>query len=945
MAPAPSGATAVSYLLITLAALIIAARVYLRLVIQKQRLIAADWLRIAAWCSAFTMVSFDVVFLQEGALDSSNNFTLDNWDVPPEKLERVLRQMWAVVLPFFTTFYLCKASLLVVYLQLFPIFMKKRRYVLWAVVIYCAAAYISSVCLQLFLCSPIQRNWSISGPEKLCEGADLETVFLVAWALHFVGSLLLLYKLNMRTRVKISVYCIFLLGLIDVAIALTRFLTIQLSVVGDFRSITIVGMIQPPHGKPLLTGYHLELWSGLDAYIGLIIACLPALGPYLRKKGPRYHYSESGRPAVHSNIPPRQAGQIGFEEIDETPPLEGDSGPGVVWDRSSSPDVHGEWSDKRNQHDETKSIHHFRFMMEASLPYHEPSVVTISILTGFLLLLNLLNYGLDKLAYCGLIGQIALGIAWGTPGAKWLSHEVEDAVVQFGYLGLILLVYEGGLSTSFKSLKANLWLSSVVATTGIVLPIGFSFAVMSMLNATPLQAFSAGAALCSTSLGTTFTILGTSGLSSTRLGVVLTSAAMMDDVIGLIMVQVISNLGGDAFDAITVVRPILVSLAFAIIIPIMCRFIVMPITARLNSFRESNPASYISKILSQRPTAFVIHTTYLFGVVIGATFAGTSSLLAAYIAGATVSWWDSDVPHLKNQVTSVNDNHTSEGITVSDNQPTVESPVPTKKTPSCVAMEDGSGVEIFHRYYEPALERILKPFFFVGPTIILRNNTNTPKASIGFSVPITKLFSGPIVWRGVVYTIMMLIAKLACGLWLVTFTNPYRALAQRVQKITPKLKKSSKTLVPGAQCADNPSTTLRNKDDGVQQPQDGDISLEPIAGVATTQVSPQVRNSTPKPEKALSLYPACIVGIGMVARGEIGYLISALAESKGIFGGAGEGQPSELFLIVTWAITLCTLIGPISVGLIVNRVRVLESGSQKAKGESKRNVLGAWGVS
>ncbi|SPJ70518.1 related to Na+/H+ antiporter [Fusarium torulosum] len=570
--------------------------------------------------------------------------------------------------------------------------------------------------------------------------------------------------------------------------------------------------------------------------------------------------------------------------------------------------------------------------MEASLPYHEPSITIIAILSGFLLLLNLVNYGLDKLAYCGLIGQVALGIAWGTPGAKWLSREVEDAVMQLGYLGLILLVFEGGLSTSFKSLKANLGLSSIVATTGILLPIGFSFAVMSMLNATPLQAFSAGAALCSTSLGTTFTILGTSGLSATRLGVVLTSAAMMDDVIGLIMVQVISNLGGDAFDAITVVRPVMVSVAFAIVIPILCRFIVVPVTIRLNSFREASPTSNISKALSLRQTAFVIHTGYLLGIVVGATFAGTSSLLAAYIAGATISWWDSDVPHLKAQDINANDSHGTEGSRATESQTTEElSAAPVDQRPLPAVMEGGSGAEIFHRYYEPALESILKPFFF---------------ASIGFSVPIANLFTGPIVWRGAIYTILMIIAKLACGLWLVSFTNPYLAVSRFVQRFSPKLGRSSRSLVPGTQCADSTSMPSRDEDNAAQRVQERNgIPLEPTEGTNTAQTSPQVRNSMPKPEKSVSLYPACIVGFGMVARGEIGYLISALAESKGIFGRSADGQPSELFLIITWAITLCTIIGPISVGLIVNRVRQLESGSQKVRGESKRNVLGAWSVS
>jgi hypothetical protein len=78
-----------------------------------------------------------------------------------------------------------------------------------------------------------------------------------------------------------------------------------------------------------------------------------------------------------------------------------------------------------------------------SLPYHEPDIITILILTSFLLLLNVINSIFDKFLYCGLLGQIAVGIAWGTPGAKILSSNVEDAVVQLGYLGLLLLVFEG----------------------------------------------------------------------------------------------------------------------------------------------------------------------------------------------------------------------------------------------------------------------------------------------------------------------------------------------------------------------------------------------------------------------------------------------------------------------------------------------------------------------
>lgn len=79
----------------------------------------------------------------------------------------------------------------------------------------------------------------------------------------------------------------------------------------------------------------------------------------------------------------------------------------------------------------------------AALSYHEPGIVTILILSSFLLLQNAANYTFDRLIFCGLIAQIAIGMAWGTPGGAWLPRDVENAIMQLGYLGLILIVFEG----------------------------------------------------------------------------------------------------------------------------------------------------------------------------------------------------------------------------------------------------------------------------------------------------------------------------------------------------------------------------------------------------------------------------------------------------------------------------------------------------------------------
>jgi hypothetical protein len=80
-----------------------------------------------------------------------------------------------------------------------------------------------------------------------------------------------------------------------------------------------------------------------------------------------------------------------------------------------------------------------------ALVYETPSILTILIWSSFLLFLNVVHFLLDKAIYCGLVGQIFVGVAWGTPGGNILGNDAEKIMVPLGYLGLILLVYKGDL--------------------------------------------------------------------------------------------------------------------------------------------------------------------------------------------------------------------------------------------------------------------------------------------------------------------------------------------------------------------------------------------------------------------------------------------------------------------------------------------------------------------
>nr|XP_036577430.1 uncharacterized protein CTRU02_12663 [Colletotrichum truncatum]KAF6784401.1 hypothetical protein CTRU02_12663 [Colletotrichum truncatum] len=128
-------------------------------------------------------------------------------------------------------------------------------------------------------------------------------IFHIAWALNFAADLmifflpfLILHKLQLKRSVKISVYCTFLLGIINLGFSLTRFLVLQLALTTS----------------TLLPNTLIQLWSGLDVNVGLIIACLPTLRPYLsHARKARLSQSSNG-----ADISKRSAG---CSEVSGTP--------------------------------------------------------------------------------------------------------------------------------------------------------------------------------------------------------------------------------------------------------------------------------------------------------------------------------------------------------------------------------------------------------------------------------------------------------------------------------------------------------------------------------------------------------------------------------------------------------------------------------------------------
>lgn len=326
-----------------------------------------------------------------------------------------------------------------------------------------------------------------------------------------------------------------------------------------------------------------------------------------------------------------------------------------------------------------------------SLPYHEPALnVTLS-LSGFLLLLKLACYVVDQFCHAGLVAQIVLGALWGTPLGQLLPTATETTIQQLGYLGLLLLVAEGGVETRLDILRnaTNLSLALLAAAVGILLPVGVSMALLPLgYGYTYLESFACGAAMSSTSLGAILTLLASVGsldqesdptskrvydgnaagsasesaaeatqqiqvpppsqLLNTRLGVILVGAALMDDIVGLVMSRIVQILGTSALSLTpwTIIRPVLASVLILLVTMLLSRY-ALSLAARKTATRfQGVTAAFVNNRMgsilaaSISPGAIAIcgfvATVYAFVVI--SHYVDSSPLIGAFCAGAMMKY-------------------------------------------------------------------------------------------------------------------------------------------------------------------------------------------------------------------------------------------------------------------------------------------------------------------
>lgn len=236
-----------------------------------------------------------------------------------------------------------------------------------------------------------------------------------------------------------------------------------------------------------------------------------------------------------------------------------------------------------------------------------------------------------------LVGEIVCGIVMGPQLLDYVHNP--DAWVMFGELGLILLVIEAGIDIDLSTLKLIGTRGCLIAFFGSILPIALGMLITWALGMTDIkEIIAAGAVFGPTSLGIALNILRSGGIVNTPVGQLIISAAVIDDMIALVVLSQLQALAGEV--TITgIVIPIVSALGFLVLGGYVAVFILPPIIRNqiLSRVDESNHARVelgimFTLVLGLMPATFHTKASYLMGCfVAGLTFSSFHELHHAFV--------------------------------------------------------------------------------------------------------------------------------------------------------------------------------------------------------------------------------------------------------------------------------------------------------------------------
>ncbi len=228
------------------------------------------------------------------------------------------------------------------------------------------------------------------------------------------------------------------------------------------------------------------------------------------------------------------------------------------------------------------------------------------------------------------VGALLAGLILG-PTIFGVVHETQF-IKQMAELGVIVLMFLAGMEVDLKELKKCGMASLFIAFLGVIIPLAAGFGIASLFNnngsfsnqdmKTLLENIFIGVILTATSVSITVETLQEMGKLNTKTGTAIISAALIDDILGIIALTVITSTTDASIQVSTVLIKIVAFFMLAAAVGIAFYYF-------FNSYSQMHGEKRRFSIIA---LSFCLVMAY-----IAEHYFGVADITGAFIAGVAVS--------------------------------------------------------------------------------------------------------------------------------------------------------------------------------------------------------------------------------------------------------------------------------------------------------------------
>jgi len=228
----------------------------------------------------------------------------------------------------------------------------------------------------------------------------------------------------------------------------------------------------------------------------------------------------------------------------------------------------------------------------------------------------------ERLRQPAVVGELIAGIILG-PSLLSLIHP-NELTLGLAEIGAIFLLFTVGLETKPRDMLQVGWMASLVAILGVAIPFALGFIYMRAIDHNMIESIFVGAAMVATSVGITARVLADAGVLSTRMARVILGAAVIDDILGMIVLAVVSSLSSGKVNYLSLGIVAGEAIGFSALII----FFGSKVVGRLR------PA--VAK-LRARNAAFALSVVLCLGLSLASVYIGMAAIIGAFLAGLALA--------------------------------------------------------------------------------------------------------------------------------------------------------------------------------------------------------------------------------------------------------------------------------------------------------------------